>query len=283
MHIGTTMLYRAWKVLTCGLTARSQPEATKGGALRRSRLPKAGIMAPKEVQWGPKLISVDIMAVRKRPLPSASEDKRREDIAAIATIGQLIRKEEIKAYTSAILQAESGGTRREVRLIFGEEFQPFYGCEFHDASIPVDFLPSYLFLSNPDKIREACIGILALAKNREAIETQCARWSAHGHDQFKIDSLRDVHRYTELCKGIDEGKYVDAFHVWTCERNGIDVFLTMDYMFINAFSKKRLSCRVLRPCELLKEIDIKEIHDLPLKEGKDYFWEEVIPTLKKKT
>src|SRR4051794_17558863 len=37
--------YRAWKVLTCDLTARSQPEAAKGEALHRSRLPKAGITA----------------------------------------------------------------------------------------------------------------------------------------------------------------------------------------------------------------------------------------------
>src|SRR4051812_49853841 len=39
------LLYRAWKVLTCDLTARSQPEAAKGEALHRSRLPKAGITA----------------------------------------------------------------------------------------------------------------------------------------------------------------------------------------------------------------------------------------------
>src|SRR4051812_41829331 len=37
------LLYRAWKVLTCDLTARSQPEAAKGEALHRSRLPKAGM------------------------------------------------------------------------------------------------------------------------------------------------------------------------------------------------------------------------------------------------
>src|SRR4051794_8205555 len=50
--------YRAWKVLTCGLTARSQPEATKGGALRRSRLPKAGIRRPSRPSVPPESLVI---------------------------------------------------------------------------------------------------------------------------------------------------------------------------------------------------------------------------------
>jgi hypothetical protein len=79
--------------------------------------------------------------------------------------------------------------------------------------------------------------------------------------EFKfIESLADD-RLLELRRacGAEQGKTVnrnqllDAFHLWCAEHNGCEYFLSLDFKLgrVTAASKAKLSCRIVRPSELL--------------------------------
>lgn len=81
------------------------------------------------------------------------------------------------------------------------------------------------------------------------------------YPSFLLNNLRRVQRFRDLCNGLAEKQYPDAFHLWTAEVNGIEYFLTTDKKFIRAMTEtKRLSlpCRPLSPSDLLYLLEIED-------------------------
>jgi hypothetical protein len=89
----------------------------------------------------------------------------------------------------------------------------------------------------------------------------------------EIKNLRQVERFRELCRGLSEGQYPDAFHLWTGEVNELDYFLTTDGKFIRVMTETKkiaLRCRPISPETLLTELGIAERDPLPFEHGQFY-------------
>jgi hypothetical protein len=83
------------------------------------------------------------------------------------------------------------------------------------------------------------------------------------YPSFLLNNLKAVKRFREICNGLAEKQFPDAFHLWTAEVNNIKYFLTIDKKFINAMTKSKrinLPCRPLSPSDLLDMLEIRE-HD----------------------
>ena len=88
-----------------------------------------------------------------------------------------------------------------------------------------------------------------------------------------LNNLRNVQRFRELCAGLSEKQFPDAFHLWTAEINGAQMFLTTDRKFIRVMTKTKktnLSCVPVSPQELLEHLNIHELDPFEFKEGVFY-------------
>jgi hypothetical protein len=75
--------------------------------------------------------------------------------------------------------------------------------------------------------------------------------------EFEERCLRNSDVFRKICRGISENHYPDALHLWTAEKNGLDVFLTMDKKFINVMARQKigLHCRVMLPSDVLRALE----------------------------
>lgn len=106
--------------------------------------------------------------------------------------------------------------------------------------------------------------------------------------QFEIDSLRSIRWFQLLCERFAHPKgkehptnhesYPDAFHLWTCERNSLDAFLTLDTTLQNTVDNFRrgkkcrikINTQVLQPLEVLEKLGIQELDPVPIEAGRFY-------------
>lgn len=96
---------------------------------------------------------------------------------------------------------------------------------------------------------------------------------AKSFPSFLMANLRNVKRFSELCKGLSEKQYPDAFHLWTAEVNGADFFLTIDKKFIHVMTETNrvdLPCPPLSPSQLLNQLGIDERDPIEYMEGVFY-------------
>ncbi len=97
--------------------------------------------------------------------------------------------------------------------------------------------------------------------------------------EFEVESLRNLHWFQSLCRrwGSPEN-YPDAFHLWTAERNGLDVVLTLDRGFFNFLFTVRkhksigidVRTEVLRPLDLLRKLGIDKPDLIPMDSSRFY-------------
>jgi hypothetical protein len=72
--------------------------------------------------------------------------------------------------------------------------------------------------------------------------------------------------------------YLDAFHLWTAERNNVDVFLTLekklpkivDQIARSENHRHQIRTSVLRPIAFLQSMGISERDDVPIEAGRFY-------------
>lgn len=97
-----------------------------------------------------------------------------------------------------------------------------------------------------------------------------------GLTDFEIESLKNLRCFQQLCKISNSVEnYPDMFHLWTAQRNRMDVFLTLDKRLANIAQSVRKSrgtsiefpTLVLMPSELLKRLGINKPDQIPIKHG----------------
>jgi hypothetical protein len=107
-----------------------------------------------------------------------------------------------------------------------------------------------------------------------------------GLTEFEIESLRSLALFKSLCDCAQSSEnYPDMFHIWTTERNSLDVFLTLEKsmpQIIQAAKVRKkdavnLKVEVLRPVELLRKLGISKPDEVPLETGKFYHYHELPP------
>jgi hypothetical protein len=97
--------------------------------------------------------------------------------------------------------------------------------------------------------------------------------------QFEIESLKNIRWFQFLCERSGSPKnYPDVFHLWAAERNGLNIFLTLDNRLLELVSRVKgekrktinTTTQVLRPMELLNILGIHHTDAGSLEEGRFY-------------
>jgi len=240
-------------------------------------------------RWGnTEYISSIHGLIRKAPHQN-NDYQRQKD--ALFTIGRMIREEKIEAYSYSELNFERARGRTRI-----QEFNALQGCKIHRCSPAIErskFAQTTnfreIFAKGGKADRKA--GVPPGGANQIAfLETLCSLTkegiqdfiqiaSLIGLSEFEIESLRKVSWFQSLCKiSRSSEDYPDFFHLWTCERNGLDIFLTLDSKLSNLVSGAKTTKRnqieinteVLRPLELLQRLGIDKPDPVPMEADRFY-------------
>lgn len=106
-----------------------------------------------------------------------------------------------------------------------------------------------------------------------------------GLTDFEVDSLRNLKYFQMLCTvGQSREHYPDMFHLWTAQRNCIDVFLTLERKLPEMANRAersmkigpQFSTKVLRPIAFLRLLGITRPDPVPLEPDRFYPFIEVV-------
>jgi hypothetical protein len=257
------------------------------GIIRHAEFAEAAIQE-KSVRWGPwqEIARINGL-VRKRPDRNVDYQRQKE---GIFTIGRLIRKGEIEAYTYSELHFERIRGRIGV-----QEFNALNGCKIQRCRPALErskFSKSLNFQDviakggNNDRKAGKKLGDanqISFLKwlctlKREHIQAIVPYASRIGLTSFEVESLKQIEWFQFLCTRSGPETYPDIFHLWTAERNNLNVFLTLDNDLPNlAFrigSEKRrrvaIKTEILRPLELLRKLGIDRPDPVPMEDDRFY-------------
>jgi hypothetical protein len=252
---------------------------------RPGRMPKGGALNPISLlmdnmitSYGnvAETISVPVpgfgnrqILVQARPARSLSEKWLQSQIEALPTIARLAREGRIILNTYSELEFESQRSKKSFPAnLLGNIF----------ADVPISRVKapierSYFFQEEMTAYvhKEAqikfCKWLLAIecSPKRDELVERLSR--------EHVGSFRNLNRFREICHNLHSSLYVDAFHLWTGEINGIEKFLTTDGTFVRALANNRklkLNCRPIFPTDLLDVLEVKERDPLPFQYGRRY-------------
>ena len=95
-----------------------------------------------------------------------------------------------------------------------------------------------------------------------------------GFTDFEVESLKNARCFQMLCNISNSVEnYPDMFHLWTAQRNRMDVILTLDNKFANTakqiYKTRGVSIefptQVMRPLELLERLCVEKPDQIPIK------------------
>jgi hypothetical protein len=246
------------------------------------------------VRWGnTDCVSAVHGVVRKAPDKNVKYQKQKE---ALFTVGRLIRTGLIEAYSYSEIKWER--LRDKIGLGVCNALR---GCRIHSCRPPVNRLRLRKTVDLTDAIskggkKDTKAGVALGSANQLAfLKWLCARTKGDielltsdaaliGLSEFEIESLRNVQWFQFLCDRSGSAEnYVDVFHLWTAERNGLDALLTLDNGLTNLVSRVRseknktvaIRTDVLRPLDLLRTLGIDEPDPVPLEADRFYYLHEV--------
>jgi hypothetical protein len=238
--------------------------------------------------WGNKQIPIRLAGYGKKVSHSAA---LQEEIDAIVTVGRLIREGKIAAYTYSELKAEA--LRRSATV---KAFNSLAGCQISSCPSPIE----------QGKFRQTAKLTESLAKGGKKDKKQnmnvgdfnqipYLEWLIHldehgiqfillhhkeiGLTEFEVESFRQLDWFKFICSRFGSSEnYPDAFHLWTAERNEIDIFLTLEKTLPNIVNqirqstshKYQLKTSVLRPIGFLQSMGITDRDEVPIKAGQFY-------------
>lgn len=242
----------------------------------------------KENTWGDIRETVVEPGYRKRVFENETHQK---EVDALVTVGRLIREGKVEAFTYNELEFES--FRRPVTI---KAFNALSGCQISRCLAPIERskfrktsdLSAYESKGGKedkrygDVSRFGQIPFLEWLVQLDALAVQkiVSRRAELGLTSFEVESLEQLDWFKFVCQRVASTEnYPDAFHLWTAERNEIDVFLTMERRLSNIVKKniKQSKTRthdvktlVLRPTQFLAFLGIDKLDKSPIEAGKFY-------------
>jgi hypothetical protein len=231
------------------------------------------------LSWGEfaRTISVEVPGYANRLLfieaksaRPAGQEWLRTQIEALPTIAYLARREKLQLYSYFELTVENWRGARFPSLQAGNVFEGIKIAEVNAPIIRSRFAQTDMNeFYGEESQRRFCEWLLdngeELLKKSGILERLTT---------LEIDGLKSLGRYREICHSLSKKQYVDAWHLWTGELNGIANCLTTDAKLVNALStNKRLSlrCRPIYPEDLLLEMGIADRQPLPYQYGRRYY------------
>lgn len=239
------------------------------------------------ITWGDIQQTVEIVGYRRRAAGAHTED----DIAALVSIGRLIREGAVSAYSYSELKFELFRRAAPVR-----EFYALDGCHISTCPAPIERskfrktgdLGEFVSKGGKkDRKRNVDVGDFnqipffewLLRLDGQGVSSIMQHAQAIALTDFEMESFQQLDRFKFICGRLRSPEnYPDAFHLWTAERNGIDVFLTMENALPNAAAqmaksnnpKHQLRVSVLRPTALLQLLGVAEMDKIPIQAGRFY-------------
>lgn len=237
--------------------------------------------------WGETTLTMDILRIVRRPLHRDPSEQRERD--SLFTVGRLLRQGAIKAYDYDELFFERWHSRT------GKVVNALKGCNIahcEPALRRTKFRNSIQFdeVTSKGGRKDLRAGIapsnftqIAFMKWLMSLsETEVQLFIDHaqaiGLTEFETESLRQLDWFKIMCSrsGSPEN-YVDVFHLWTAERNGLDL-LTLDRKIKRLCERVRteksrpieLNTRVFQPSELLREMKVENPDPVPIKSNQFY-------------
>lgn len=239
--------------------------------------PRFGIRDQNNQVWG---------FARKAPDPNKEYQSQMD---GLFTVGRLIREKRFEAFTYCELMFESFN-----RIIGERAFDALAGCP--RSNCPPALIRSRFRSGNglafvrkggkKDRKRGLETGLsqidfmewlCALDERHVAAILECK--SLIGLTEFETESLRNLSCFQKLC-AISQSRenYPDMFHLWTAQRNHIEVFLTLETKLVQIFkhiehariTEIEHQTKVLRPLEFLRLLGVTQPDPVPIEPGRFY-------------
>ena len=202
----------------------------------------AGAVKQHVERWGGRELTVPIYGFMRKPPHNDAAYQRQVD--AIFTIGRLIRQGRIQAYKYIEIQYEVARSYRDAPIC-----DALHGCQIETCLPAVERTcfrgGNFLDVLMKGGKKDRKLGVRLSALN----QIPCFEWLCSLEEQqiqhirslrpqlikfrgitaFDLESLRNINWFKFLCdrSGSPEN-YPDIFHLWTAERNTLDVFLTLE-------------------------------------------------------
>jgi len=230
-----------------------------------------GAFKEQNLAWGESSQCIRIAGYVRKKLPSKDQAWKRDQIECLPTIGKIAREQRIALYTYDEIIFE--GWKRSGSFPSNHLGNIFSGVDFNHVDAAIE--RSYFFQSGfceylkKDEVINFCKWLLT--PNIESLADKLAPTKRYPEPLLK--NLRRVQRFRDLCSGLSEKQYPDAFHLWSAEINGMDLFLTTDGKFIRALTQTKklgLPCMPLSPSQLLEQFGITEREPFEYEEGLFY-------------
>lgn len=238
--------------------------------------------------WGDIQQTLEVVGYRKKVVDDTS---LQEEIDAITTIGRLIREQVVAAYTYNELRFES--FRRSTPI---KAFNALSGCAISNCAAPierskfrqtVDFSEYVSKGGKKDKRRNGGMSDFnqisflewLVSLDEQAVRSILTHAKEINLTEFEVESLRQLDWFRFICSRFGSPEnYPDAFHLWTAERNRIDVFLTLEKKLPNTVEqivqsknhKHQIRTSVLRPIAFLQSMGISDCDDPPIEADRFY-------------
>jgi hypothetical protein len=242
----------------------------------------------RSVTWGKRRVRTAIAGFRRKD--PTNDESYQLQINALFTVGRLVREGILEAYTYSELRWEAA--RAKCRI---SDFNALKGCKIHHCPPALersrfrttsDFRDYLLKGGRKDKlagILDSGFGQIAfiewlLKLDERAVDTLVNHADHIGLTGFEVDSLGDLGWLKFVCQRFQSREnYPDAFHLWTAERNGLNV-LTLENKLpsqVKAIKGEKRRVReiradVMRPLDLLCKLGISEPDPVPIEHGRFY-------------
>ena len=180
-------------------------------SVRKDALTHRTVVEKRIIEWGDIPREREV-AVRKSFPPRSDEDFRLEQITYIAALPELVSAGHIELFQSVELLMEDARNKRR---------DPGYlGLDVLEG-VPIGSVKSPVFRT------------IVFGHNRSIGTTE--------DEQIAFFKSITDERFREIRRALDDGKdrhIGDAYHFWTAEHAGLDIFLTTDRKFIRVFEQK---------------------------------------------
>ena len=216
----------------------------------------------KEVCWGGQKQTLSQYGYIRKIY---NESWKKNEFLCLPTIFKEAESKKLSFFTYNEIKYE--GLKRRTSIEIGNILNDV-NVTFLESAVERGFFfrsDFYEHLSN-EKVIEFCKWLLAVEIENFLPELE----KIDKISPFTLQNLRKINRYRTMCSGLPEKQLPDAFHLWTAEVHGIDLFLTTDKKFINAMTQSRnieLPCTPITPSDLLEMLNIQSVETLKYNEN----------------
>ncbi len=244
-------------------------------------------MGPQGPLFGPVYGRYEVLGIRRKaPDPNPAFQA---EIDCLLTVGRLIREGRVEAFTYSELDCE-----RDNQFIGSPMLDALAECRIQRCPSAVErsrfLVGRYTAFARKggkrDRKKGLDCGLSQIAfmemlcdLTGEAV-SQIVSWrESLGLTEFEAESFENLSCFQQICRfsGSIEN-YPDMFHLWTAQRNKIDVFLTLDNRMANigkAIAKSRsvsfeYPTQLLRPSDLLRILGITRPDPMPVPQNRFY-------------